>query len=257
METAPAPSQGAPIATREPRHRGPGSGLLLAVALALVLAAIASATFSLIGLWWLRSDTTTTDLGVATALRVRQSCGSVTIREGSSNHIVLTSKRWMALKKPTLTTSRSGATVDVSGGCPGFALGGTSGSLALTLVVPHGSVIDVSSADGGVHLVGLSGRITADASDGSIRADDLTAATVTATSSDGSVHLSFASDPDAVEASSSDGSVSIAVPDDGTSYAVDAHSSDGSAHVGIATDPKATRSIRAHSSDGSVTVSWR
>ena len=60
-----------------------------------------------------------------------------------------------------------------------------------------------------------------------------------------------------VDAASSAGSVSVAVPDDGTAYAVNAHSSAGSTHVDIATDPKSKRTIKATSSADGVRVLWR
>ena len=80
---------------------------------------------------------------------------------------------------------------------------------------------------------------------------------MTASSSAGGVHLTFATAPITVDASSSAGSVSVAVPDDGTAYAVDAHSSAATAHVDLATNPKSPNRIKAHSSAGSVRVEWR
>lgn len=258
------PTQPTERGTPEPRRRGPGSGLLLAVALTLSLACIASTTFTLIGLWWLRSDTSTTDLGQANTVRVHQSCGNITVRQGSSDHVTLTSKRWMTLSKPTVSVQHevsdgpgASSTIDVTGRCPSFSLGGFDGSLSLSLVVPAGTSLDVSSTAGDVHLVSVSGNVTANSSGGSVRGEDLQATTVVASSSAGGVALSFADDPNTVDASSSAGSVSVAVPDDGTTYAVNASSSAGRTSIGIATDPNAPRHIRARSSAGNVNVTWR
>jgi DUF4097 and DUF4098 domain-containing protein YvlB len=141
--------------------------------------------------------------------------------------------------------------------CPAFTPGGISGSAALRLVVPPGTTLDLDSNDGGIHLVGVSGKVTAHSSAGSVRAEDLRSTTVTASSSAGGVHLSFSTAPTTVDASSSAGSVSVTVPDDGTTYAVDAHSSAGTAHVDLATNPKSPNRIKAQSSAGSVRVEWR
>jgi hypothetical protein len=239
------------------RQRGPGSGLLLAVGLLLAAICIASGTITLISLLWLRSQTTHLDLAAASTVHVRQSCGGVSVTEGTASTIGLTTKLWMTFNKPKVKTSRSGDTLTISVHCPPFTPGGVSGSAALRLAVPPGTTLDLDSSDGGIHLVGVSGKVIAHSSAGSVRAEDLTSTTVTASSSAGGVHLSFASAPTTVDASSSAGSVSVAVPDDGTAYAVDAHSSAASTHVDLATNPKSTRHITARSSAGSVRVEWR
>jgi DUF4097 and DUF4098 domain-containing protein YvlB len=249
-------TQTAPIA-HQARRRGPGSGLLFAFGLVLALAAIGSSTMTIVGLWWLRSATTTTDLGAASTVSVRQSCGSVTIRGADVSDVQLTLKTWSTFHKPQLTTTRSTTgTLLVEVHCRSFEFGGISGTANLTLVVPRATTLDASSSGGSVHLTGETGAVTAHSSAGSVRGDSLGSATVKASSSAGSVNLSFVTAPTTVDASSSAGSVSIEVPDDGTAYAVDAHASAGSTHVGIATNPNSTRSIHATSSAGSVHVAW-
>jgi hypothetical protein len=256
VSTTAAPDSTQPHVTPTTRRRGPGSGLLLVFGLLLALAAIGSGTLSLAGLWWLRSDTTTTDLGAASTVRVRQSCGNATVTERTGDHVTLTSKRWMTLREPTVkTTTSSDGTISVSADCHGFV--GFSGSVSLRLVVPPGTTLDVDASAGSVHLVSASGPITAHSSAGSVQGEDLKSPSVQASSSAGSVRLSFSTAPTTVDASSSAGSVSVAVPDDGTTYAVDAHTSAGSTRVGIATDPAALRHVRAVSSAGNVRVDYR
>jgi len=242
------------LPTRQP---GPGSGLLLAVGLVLAALCILSGTTTLVSLLWLRSQTSHLDLASASTVHVRQSCGGMTVTEGTAGTVGLTSKLWMTFNKPKVKTSRTGSTLNISVHCPAFTPGGFSGSAALRIAVPPGTALDLDSSDGGIRLVGVSGRVTAHSSAGSVRAEDLTSATVTASSSAGGVHLTFAGAPTTVDASSSAGSVSVAVPDDGTAYAVDAHSSASGTHVDLATNPKSTRHIKAHSSAGSVRVLWR
>ena len=57
------------------------------------------------------------------------------------------------------------------------------------------------------------------------------------------------------DVSTSTGSLIVAVP--GGPYRVDARTGAGNTEVGVATDPDATRSIRARSSAGSVTIRRR
>jgi hypothetical protein len=239
------------------RKAGPGSRLVLVLSLILALLAIGSGTATLVSLLWLRSQTTHTELAAASHLRVRQSCGAITVRAGGAGTIDLTSKVWKTFGGPRVTTRLSGDTLSVDVHCPAYTVGGISGSSSLTLLVPAGTALDVASDGGSVHLVGVSGTVVAHSSAGSVRGEGLKSASVRATSSAGGVHLDFAAPPSAVVAQSSAGSVSVSVPDDGTTYAVDAHSSAGSTHVGIATDPKSTRTIKATSSAGGVSIDWR
>lgn len=244
-------------APASPRKAGPGSRLVLVLSLILTLLAITSGTATLVSLLWLRSQTTHTQLAAASHLRVRQACGGVTVRQGGAAIIDLTAKVWKTFDGPKVTTHLSGDTLTIDVHCPSYTVGGISGSSSLTLLVPAGTALDVSSDGGSVHLIGVSGTVVAHSTAGSVTGESLRSVSVTASSSAGGVHLDFAVPPNTVDATSSAASVSVSVPDDGTTYAVDAHTSAGSTHVGIATDPKSTRTIKATSSAGSVRVDWR
>ena len=75
-----------------------------------------------------------------------------------------------------------------------------------------------------------------------------------AVTSNGRVLLSFLADPAQVTARSSDGSVEVVVPRDDTAYKVDAATSDGRRTVDVNTSQDVTRTIFAHTSNGSVRV---
>ena len=129
---------------------------------------------------------------------------------------------------------------------------------AITIGNVHGA-LDVSSSDGSIRVDGAgvsSGPAHLHSSDGSITAVDLATADVEATSSDGGVHLAFAQAPKTVQARSSDGSITIVVPDTGDAYRVDATSSGARVHTSIRTDATSSRLIAAHSSDGRVTIRY-
>ncbi|HTY72015.1 MAG TPA: DUF4097 family beta strand repeat-containing protein [Actinomycetes bacterium] len=248
--TPPAP------AGRPPRQHGPGAPLVVLAGLLLAVLAIASGSLTLASLLWLRSQTTHESLAAAGTVEVHQPCGGIRVTEGPQTSISLTTKSWMTFDRPTVTADRVGGRLVVRSHCSALTLGGISGSTSVALVVPAGTALDLSSSGGGIDLVGVSGTVVAHSSAGGVFGDGLRAASVTASSSAGSLDLRFSAPPSTVTATSSAGSVTVAVPDDGTAYAVDAHSSAGSATVDIATDPKAARSITAQSSAGSVHVGW-
>jgi DUF4097 and DUF4098 domain-containing protein YvlB len=85
---------------------------------------------------------------------------------------------------------------------------------------------------------------------------ELRAASVEATSDNGSVELTFRDSPAHVRATTDNGSVRVAIPDDGEAYLVDVDTDNGSASAPIRTDPNATRTITARSDNGSVLITY-
>jgi hypothetical protein len=116
--------------------------------------------------------------------------------------------------------------------------------------------VTLSSSDGAIHVNGGGGHtLTLHSSDGSVTGDGITAPVVTASSGDGSVHLRFAVAPQTVNVDTSDGNVTVEVPDTPGAYQVKARSS-GGVHTDVRTDPNSTNVIEATSSDGSVTIRY-
>jgi hypothetical protein len=197
------------------------------------------------------STMTTTD-----AVRVDNSCGPVTVREGGGG-VVRTQARVTTRfgTTPRVTSREEGGRVVVSTDC-GSPFGG---SVALTVEVPPAAEVNAQSSAGAVEADGLSGALTLSSSAGSVSGVALRSAQVNAQSSAGSVTLRWVgdADPQRVSAESSAGSVSVLLPDrPGTAYRVEADTSAGSTTVDVRTSPSATREVRAHSSAGSVTVSY-
>jgi hypothetical protein len=175
-----------------------------------------------------------------------------------------------SLGKPTLTNRLDGDRLSIGSSCP-FPVGlGCSGHVRL--VVPKGleirvhnsdgslslrdltGPVDVTTSDGSVDATNLSGRLTLRSSDGSLTATGLRSDSVSATTSDGAVHLSFDRAPSRVTGRSSDGSLTVVVPKDGTAYHVTVTTSDGSRRVSVPTDPSSSRSIELSTSNGSIHV---
>jgi len=125
-----------------------------------------------------------------------------------------------------------------------------------TIGVPRDVVVAATSSDSSIVVTGIDGDVQLHASDGGVTAGDLRSPNVTASSGDGHVQLTFAAPPRQVRATSSDGGVTVVVPDTPDSYRVTASSSDGGTDVRVRTDPTSNRVIDAHSSDGRVTVRY-
>lgn len=174
------------------------------------------------------------------------------------------------LGKPSISNRLDGDLLSIGSSCP-FSVGlGCSGHVRL--VVPKdlevqvhnsdGSVtlrdldgpVDLSTSDGSINASNLTGRVKLHSDDGSMTATGLRSDAVEATTSDGSVRLSFAVAPSSVTADTSDGSVEVVVPDDGTAYNVTATTNDGSRNVSVPTDPSSAHRMQLSTSDGSIRV---
>jgi len=175
-----------------------------------------------------------------------------------------------SLGKPSITNRLDGDLLSISSSCP-FSVGlGCSGHVRL--VVPgsmdvqvhnsDGSVtlrdlngpVDLSTSDGSITAANLTGRVTLHSSDGSLVATGLRSEQVDASTSDGSVRLSFELAPSSVTAHSGDGSIEVVVPADGTAYHVTGTTGDGSRDVTVPTDSNSARRMRLSTGDGSVRV---
>jgi Putative adhesin len=178
-----------------------------------------------------------------------------------------------SLGKPSISNRLDGDLLSIGSSCP-FSVGlGCSGHVRL--VVPNDLQIQVHNSDGSLTLRNLDGPVDLSTSDGRINASDLTgqvklhsddgsisatglrADEVEATTSDGSVRLSFAQSPSSVTVDTSDGSVEVVVPSDGTTYDVTATTGDGSKDVSVPTDPSSARRMKLSTSDGSIKVLTR
>jgi hypothetical protein len=175
-----------------------------------------------------------------------------------------------SLGKPSISNRVDGDLLSIGSSCP-FSVGlGCSGHIRL--VVPkdlevrlHGSdgsltlrdldgPLDLATSDGSINASNLTGQLKLRSSDGSVVVTDLRSEQVDASTSDGSLRLSFVVDPSAVIAHSSDGSIEIVVPADGKVYNVNATTSDGSRDVSVPTDPNSARRMQLSTSDGSIRV---
>jgi len=162
----------------------------------------------------------------------------------------------------TLRISARGQSLVGRGGAVDYRISAPA-SVAVRAVTGAGSIeveglhgaIDLGTAAGEIRVRSLAGPARLDTRMGRIRATGLVGAELEASSTSGPVDLEFAAMPEHVDVSTSTGSLTVAVP--GGPYRVDARTGAGNTEVGVATDPDASRSIRARSSAGSVTIRRR
>jgi Putative adhesin len=195
------------------------------------------------------------------------------VGSADATSVSMTRSYTWSLGRPTITSNLDGGLLSMGSSCP-FSVGlGCSGHVRLVVpsglsVTVHdsdgsltlrnlGGTVDLSTSDGSIHAKNLSGKLTLHSSDGSLTATGLTSPTVAATTSDGSVHLTFAAPPSSVTASSSDGSLDIVVPKDGTAYDVTATTGDGSRNISVPTDSSSEHKMTLRTSDGSIHVQDR
>jgi hypothetical protein len=162
--------------------------------------------------------------------------------------------------------------VEISADCP--LLLSSFCDVDYTIEVPHDMDVVVRNRDGVARLTSLDGTVVASTDNGRVDVDDVTgplelssengsvrgasiaSASVTATTENGSVHLTFREPPDTVVARSENGSVEIVVPDDDTLYRVQTDTDHGSADSAVRTDPTSERVIVATTENGNVTVRY-
>lgn len=114
----------------------------------------------------------------------------------------------------------------------------------------------LKSTSGSIEAHQMGGNLSLSSSSGDLEADGLTATTVTSESSSGSSELVFMEAPLSVDVQSSSGDVTVLLPDSDVSYKVDTDTSSGDENASVKSDPSSTRTIKAETSSGDVTVEY-
>lgn len=267
----------APTAALPPKPPGRSRGARIAVVFGVLfaLACVGWGVVVVLDLLTHQHATTTRSLPTAPARVVVHVDGSVRVDAAAAGtpSSLQVRRRW-ALARLRYSETMQGDTLTIDSSC--FGIGPLPCSTDLRIAVPASTVLDVHAKGGAVRVTGMrapavlsssAGSVTASdiaaptlrmsSSAGSVRGSDLVVPVVDARSSAGSVGLDLATAPSGVVADSSAGSVTVRVPPGSGPYRVDARTSAGRRKVDLPSDPGSPRSIRAHSSAGSVTVGYR
>ena len=233
----------------------PGSRSLLRVsAVVLAVGAVLVSTLSIVGVLGRESVRIDRTYPGIRAIDIDVGAESVEIVAGAGSRTQIRRVVSWSLGRPTVSQRRHGDRLVVRSSCPisfGRGCGGT-----LRLAVPAATEVRADVSGASITVGGMSGVLVLTSSAGSVRGRGLVSPDVTASSSAGSVSLTFAVPPRRVSTESSAGSVQVLVPRGSETYRVDASSSAGSSKVSVRTDPGSSRTIKARSSAGSVRVAY-
>lgn len=153
-----------------------------------------------------------------------------------------------AVAQPSVKVSTLGGVLDVETGCPDVHC-----DVEVTVEVPGTSAVQAKTDGTSMNAVGVASPLNLEANDGSITLTRLRSPRVSVDAVHGSVDMLFDSAPDQVNATASDGSVTVQVPDT-TTYAIDALAAQGSTEVNIPNDPSSSNRLYLRTSYGSIIV---
>lgn len=256
MSTTERPPGISAAAPGSPAPAGSARSLLRTLGVLMALVAILFTTLSIIGSLARDSRAVQVEYAGVRVVDVDVAAESVVVVAGTaaSTDVRLDRTISWSWKKPTFSQRQEGDRLVVRSSCP-FSFGRGCGG-TVRLVVPPATTVRAATSAGAVRATGLSGVLVLNSSAGSVEATGLRSPDVTATSSAGSVRLTFSVAATKVRADSSAGSVEVALPQGTESYRVNADSSAGSTDVTVRTDPAAHRALDVQSSAGSVRVGY-
>ncbi|WP_426564888.1 DUF4097 family beta strand repeat-containing protein [Angustibacter sp. McL0619] len=237
-----------------PPPAGSARPLLIGLGIAFAVLSVLAGTMNIIGSIGRDSAQRQASYQGIRVVEVDVGAESVQIVAGTDDVTRLDRTISWSLTKPSFSERQEGDHLVIRSSC-GIDFGrGCSGKVHL--VVPADVQVTAHSSAGYVGVTGLTGALDLSSSAGHVDGVRLGSANVQADSSAGSVELSFSTAPTSVKATSSAGSVAVLLPQGDEAYRVEADSSAGSSDVSVRTDPSSSRTIVAHSSGGSVDVSY-
>lgn len=187
--------------------------------------------------------------GHITSVVINGGSGSITVT-GTDHGAIRVSQQPSYSKKPPVATRRvAGSTLTLSYTCPAEFVCG----VAYDVQVPRGVAVRAVTRQGSITLTSVTGPVTAQTVAGFISATSLASPSATFKSSAGGINASFTVAPNSVQASTTAGPISLAVPDT-VPYKVNGHTYVGKTTVTVRQDTVSTHTITAHSDLGSITI---
>jgi hypothetical protein len=257
-----------------PRRMSPGLRLLLIIGIpVLVVLLLVAFGISLFNAF--RTDpvsqNATADAGTSVSIDIPNATLFLSPSDDDEVHVAMRGS--YSGSKPRLDVRTDRNETEITGGCPRgwFVLNRCSvridvelpAELDVELTGQNGRItatdlegdLDLSTTNGAISIDASSGTVTAGTTNGRIELTDTTSANVDVTATNGSVRLEFTAAPDTVSARSTNGEVTVRVPDDGESYRVDADTTNGDVDTAdVRTDPDSDRSISVRTTNGRVAI---
>ncbi len=215
------------------------------------------------------ADTAAVDAGTQVLATV--SNASVALRPSPDDQVHVDVRGTHLGRAPTLKVTTSGGVTTISGGCPSQWLGFCSvdltvrlpATLPLNVVAQNGRIsatgligaLDLETTNGAILTEGSRGDLELRTANGAIEVRDSGSRRVAATTTNGRVELAFLDPPSFAQARSTNGAITVRLPDDGASYRVDARTTNGDIDTrSVPSDPSSRRSITAVTTNGKVTI---
>lgn len=255
--------------------RDPGSRAARVVWLTLggilAIAALAWGTYSVISVLAHEEHTERSTFASSdvSSLRVSNESGSVTITATPGDTVTVVAGVSDGWQTTDMSMQVVGGVLELQTDCPAFVSPWCSVDFTVSIpadrpitVDGSGAVrvrgmsesVDIDSDDGRIELDDISGTIDVSNDDGRIVGRRLTAPSVDARNTNGSIELSFIDPPQSVVARTSNGSIDVVVPDAEVLYRVEMDTSHGGTDNLVRTDPNSDHVIDLSTRNGSITV---
>ncbi|MGO4690672.1 DUF4097 family beta strand repeat-containing protein [Glaciibacter sp. 2TAF33] len=263
-----------PNATTEHHGLSPVGKVLLFVGLP-ILAIVILVAVVLVTLGLFRGDRVSlnaaTDAGSSVSVQVPNA--DLRFRPSTDDQVHVTMTGRYSGAKPTISARTTGGEAHVSGGCPNgwnflsrcevSVVVSLPADLDLTAEGMNGRIradnligaLDLGTKNGGIQAARTTGRLDLHTTNGAIDVRGAESRDVRAETTNGAIEITFADAPDTVTARSTNGAITIRVPDDGEDYFVQADTTNGNINTdAVPSDRRADREITAQTTNGAVTV---
>lgn len=153
-----------------------------------------------------------------------------------------------AAARPEVKVSTAGGVLDVETTCPDVHC-----DVELTVEVPSAAPVHAKAEGTSMSAIGVASPLTVEADDASITLTRLRSQRVSVDAMHGSIDLMFDSAPIEVNATASDGSLTVQLPRT-TTYAIDALAAQGSTQIDVPDDASSSNRLYLRTSYGSIIV---
>lgn len=266
--------------------------LLVVSAGLIAVVTLATGCYALVDLLALEHHGRTYELDPTGTVHLDVDGGGTVRVVGDGGDVVRVESRWReGISAPSISVRRQGDQITVRTRCPQFL--NLVCRVSATVHVPQGTLVtgggdspiqvidvggrvDLASDDGSIRVEGAKGSVRVATSNGGIAVADsagdlslsadngrittraVRVSSLVATTSNGRIALDLAAAPDSVVARSSNGSITVLVPDEeGVAYATATSSDNGGVDELIRTDPTSERTIEARTDNGGISLRYR
>jgi DUF4097 and DUF4098 domain-containing protein YvlB len=279
----PAPVPPTPPTPPTPPARHPAVAEASWLPVVRILAVIVVAVMLLVGtvavvssMFTRKHTETRTFGGTVSAVEITEDVGDVRVRELSpGDPATVTATITKSFEEASWSADLRDGTLVVDGECRDDGFSFWNCSVDLTVAVPAGVPVQVSSSTGDITVAGAfsdvdAGTATGDVlvqratgpvrirtNTGDVRSLAMMSRVVTAETDTGDVRLIFETSPENVTTRTNTGDVTVLVPENATAYHVDAEAGTGDTTVEVANVPSSPNKIVAETDTGDVRVAYR